>query len=53
MAFATYDAAGLDAPALDAYSQVVTSVAADMTPRVASLEVVHRRPDGRLAGGAG
>jgi S1-C subfamily serine protease len=37
----------------DAYSQVVTSVAADLTPRVAALEVFHRRPDGRLAGGAG
>jgi S1-C subfamily serine protease len=53
MAFATYDASELDAPALDAYSQVVTSVAADLTPRVAALEVFHRRPDGRLAGGAG
>ena len=38
---------------LDAYSQVVTSVAADLTPRVAALEVSHRRSDGRLAAGAG
>jgi S1-C subfamily serine protease len=52
MAFATSDAPEVDA-ALDAYSQVVTSVAADLTPRVAALEVRHRRPDGRLTGGAG
>jgi S1-C subfamily serine protease len=32
---------------------MVTSVAADLTPRVAALDVVHRRPDGHLAGGAG
>jgi S1-C subfamily serine protease len=53
MAFVTSDASDLDTSALDAYSQVVTSVAADLTPRVAALEVFHRRPDGRLAGGAG
>jgi S1-C subfamily serine protease len=53
MAFTTSDGSELDTPALDAYSQVVTSVATDLTPRVAALEVVHRRPDGRLAGGAG
>ena len=53
MAFATSDASDLDTSALDAYSQVVTAVAADLTPRVAALEVFHRRPDGRLAGGAG
>jgi S1-C subfamily serine protease len=33
---------------LDAYSQVVTSVAAHLTPRVAALTVT--RPDGRVAG---
>ncbi len=53
MAFATSDASDLDTSALDAYSQVVTAVAADLTPRVAALEVFHRRPDGRLAGGTG
>ncbi len=53
MAFATSDASELDVPALDAYSQVVTTVAADLTPRVAALEVFHRRPDGRRVGGAG
>jgi S1-C subfamily serine protease len=53
MAFATSDASDLDTSAMDAYSQVVTAVAADLTPRVAALEVFHRRPDGRLAGGAG
>ena len=53
MAFATSDASDLDTSALDAYSQAVTRVAADLTPRVAALEVFHRRPDGRLAGGAG
>jgi S1-C subfamily serine protease len=39
--------------ALDAYSQVVTSVAANLTPRVAALEVPHRARDGRFAAGAG
>jgi S1-C subfamily serine protease len=39
--------------ALDAYSEVVTSVAADLTPRVAALEVTRRRADGRFAAGAG
>ncbi|HEX4863077.1 MAG TPA: trypsin-like peptidase domain-containing protein [Acidimicrobiales bacterium] len=42
-----------EAAALDAYSQVVTSVAADLTPRVASVEVRRRRSDGRFAAGAG
>src|SRR5579862_8858778 len=53
MALAAVDAPELDGAALDAYSEVVTTVAADLTPRVAALEVFHRRPDGRLAGGAG
>lgn len=52
MAYAT-DSTGPDTPVLDAYSQVVTSVAADLTPRVAALEVFRRRSDGRFAGGAG
>jgi S1-C subfamily serine protease len=42
-----------DTSALDAYSQVVTSVAADLTPRVAALEVSRRRANGRFAAGAG
>jgi S1-C subfamily serine protease len=42
-----------DGRALDAYSQVVTTVAADLAPRVAALEIRHRRRDGRMAGGAG
>jgi S1-C subfamily serine protease len=39
--------------AMDAYSQVVVSVAEQLTPRVAALEVAHRQPDGRYASGAG
>jgi S1-C subfamily serine protease len=38
---------------LDAYSQVVTSVAAELTPRVAALEVARRRRDGNFQAGAG
>jgi S1-C subfamily serine protease len=53
MVFAASDASELDGAPLDAYSQVVTTVAADLTPRVAALEVSHRRPDGRRVGGAG
>jgi len=39
--------------ALDAYSQVVTSVAAELNPSVAALEITGRRANGRLAHGAG
>jgi S1-C subfamily serine protease len=39
--------------ALDAYSQVVVSVAEQMTPRVAALQVSRRRRDGTVAAGAG
>ena len=39
--------------ALDAYSQVVVSVAEQLTPRVAALEVSHRQRDGSYANGAG
>ena len=39
--------------ALDAYSQVVVSVAEQLTPRVAALQVSRRRRDGSLAAGAG
>src|SRR4051794_8197435 len=42
-----------EAAALDAYSQVVTSVAAELNPRVAALEVTARRRDGAEARGAG
>ena len=39
--------------ALDAYSQVVVSVAEQLTPRVAAVQVAHRRRDGGIAAGAG
>jgi S1-C subfamily serine protease len=38
---------------LDAYSQVVVSVAEELTPRVAALQVSVRRRDGGVAAGAG
>jgi S1-C subfamily serine protease len=39
--------------ALDAYSQVVVTVAEQLTPRVAALQVSRRRRDGSVAAGAG
>ena len=39
--------------ALDAYSRVVTSVAAELTPRVAAVQVGRRLSGGRFAAGAG
>src|ERR1700683_2507306 len=39
--------------ALDAYSQVVVSIAEQLTPRVAAVQVSQRRRDGSIAGGAG
>jgi S1-C subfamily serine protease len=39
--------------ALDAYSQVVVTVAEQLTPRVAALQVTRRTRDGRIAAGAG
>jgi S1-C subfamily serine protease len=42
-----------DAAALDAYSQVVVSVAERLTPRVAALQVSRVRRDGSVAAGAG
>src|SRR6202789_602226 len=39
--------------ALDAYSQVVVSVAEQLTPRVAAVQVSRRRRDGSIAAGAG
>lgn len=38
---------------LDAYSQVITSVADHLTPKVAALQVVAAAPGGRRARGAG
>ena len=37
-------------PALDAYSRIVTAVAADLTPHVAALQVIA--PDGRAGAGS-
>ncbi len=42
-----------DLAALDAYSQVVVSVAEQLTPRVAALQVSRRLHDGSIAAGAG
>ena len=53
MTVATPQSPEVESSALDAYSQMVTSVAADLTPRVAALEVLHRQPNGHLRGGAG
>jgi S1-C subfamily serine protease len=42
-----------DTTAMDAYSQVVTSVAAELNPSVAALQVARRRRDGNFQTGAG
>jgi S1-C subfamily serine protease len=47
------DPSGPDISALDAYSQVVTSLAEQLTPRVAALQVTRRQNDGSFAAGAG
>src|SRR4051794_39642936 len=39
--------------ALDTYSQIVTEVAAELTLRVAALQMTRRRPDGRAEASAG
>ncbi|MGI5452303.1 S1C family serine protease [Streptomyces sp. CA-249302] len=39
--------------ALDSYSQIVTSVATELTPKVAALNVAHRRSRGRFVRGTG
>jgi S1-C subfamily serine protease len=44
---------GPDDGALDAYSQVVTGIAAELTPRVGALHMSRRRRDGRVAASAG
>ncbi len=46
-------AASPDREALDAYSEVVSGVAAALTPSVAALQMSHRRRDGRWAASAG
>ena len=51
-----FDPASSPVPAsgpLDAYSRAVTSVAAELTPRVAALQVTQRRRDGNFQAGAG
>jgi S1-C subfamily serine protease len=53
MGQATAEVAQFDTQTLDAYSQVVTTLARDLTPSVAAIEVRHRRADGSLTGGAG
>jgi S1-C subfamily serine protease len=53
MAETTSGQYGADLAALDAYSQVVVSVAEQLTPRVAALQVSRRQRDGSYAGGAG
>src|SRR6476620_4014664 len=42
-----------DDGALDAYSQVVTRIAAEITPKVAALQMSRRRRDGRVEASAG
>jgi S1-C subfamily serine protease len=42
-----------DLTPLDAYSQVVVSVAEQLTPRVAAVQVAQRRRDGSINAGAG
>jgi len=43
MAIPTPNPSELDTPALDAYSKMVTGVAADLTPRVAALQAFGER----------
>src|ERR1700738_4713609 len=42
-----------DDAALDAYSQVVTEIAAELTPRVAAVQMSRQRRDGRVEASAG
>ncbi len=42
-----------DIAAMDAYSQVVTAVAAELNPRVAALQVSRRQRNGQFQAGAG
>ena len=47
------DTTAMDTTPLDAYSQVVVSIAEQLTPRVAALQVSRVRRDGSVATGAG
>ncbi|MEV1081548.1 trypsin-like peptidase domain-containing protein [Streptomyces sp. NPDC050211] len=47
------DRSGMEQSALDAYSLIVTSVAAELTPKVAAVNVAHRRFRGRFVVGTG
>ncbi|MEU9390143.1 trypsin-like peptidase domain-containing protein [Streptomyces sp. NPDC048324] len=47
------DRSGEEQAALDSYSRTVTSVAAELTPKVAALNVAHRRAGGRFVVGTG
>ncbi|MGY6018821.1 S1C family serine protease [Streptomyces spinosirectus] len=51
--FSGPDRSGREQAALDSYSQTVTSVAAELTPKVAALNVAHRRSRGRFVRGTG
>ncbi|WP_203237766.1 trypsin-like peptidase domain-containing protein [Streptomyces sp. CdTB01] len=47
------DRSGEEQAALDSYSRTVTSVAAELTAKVAALNVAHRRAGGRFVVGTG
>ncbi|MEV6167075.1 trypsin-like peptidase domain-containing protein [Streptomyces sp. NPDC051954] len=47
------DRSGMEQAALDTYSLIVTEVAAELTPKVAALNVAHRRSRGRFVVGTG
>ncbi|MFJ9535690.1 S1C family serine protease [Streptomyces sp. NPDC101225] len=47
------DRSGREQAALDSYSQTVTSVAAELTPKVAAVNVAHRRSRGGFVRGSG
>src|SRR5260370_42655943 len=51
--FSEQTAAEADRGALDAYSEVVTRVAAELTPRVAAVQMSRQRRDGRVEASAG
>ncbi|HEX5568312.1 MAG TPA: trypsin-like peptidase domain-containing protein [Streptomyces sp.] len=47
------DRSAQEQAALDSYSRTVTSVAAELTSKVAALHVAHRHPGGRFVAAAG
>ncbi|WP_369238187.1 S1C family serine protease [Streptomyces sp. R21] len=51
--FGESDHSRAEQSALDSYSRIVTSVAAELTPKVAALNVAHRRSRGRFVVGTG